>query len=399
MKVKPLKAGSNADVTMRDGNAKASSSKLSGGKAMEIIATTLKRKRGPDKTSPLNKPRPVVLLRQVPSISGHRSPTKPTAAVKKPPGALKIRRVIDLEPGNEPSKPSSPVRQDRVEGKLEREPLPSILEEFRLPTSSDIDELPSGSGNEKINRPEPSPPHVVEATEETNVRRTTRVRKSIRPAAIPDVFGAANVRPTQPRRKANIQASETMMFAGMSAVALKALTSSNTVRNQKYLAAKLETEVVRKEGDRPGSPTVKVRTVLQRQREEKGKERKERVERRRKLQDGSAAPGEGEGHSEFGDSSMVDSDWEDADQDGEKHMRGPGDEEDYETPARPTRHTKRPRVGDGGEEPAEVKRRVKWDRGLYTTIYLDELKPGPRLPPKENIAKGCLAPAAKVRAL
>jgi len=65
----------------------------------------------------------------------------------------------------------------------------------------------------------------------------------------------------------------------MSAVALKALTFSNTTKNQQYFA-QVETEVIRKLGARPESPTTKVRTIMERQREEKGKERKERAARR-----------------------------------------------------------------------------------------------------------------------
>jgi hypothetical protein len=176
----------------------------------------------------------------------------------------------------------------------------------------------------------------------------------------------------------------------MSAVALKALTSSNTNRNQRYLAAKLETEVVRKEGARPESPAVKIRTIAQREQEEKGIQRKTRAERRaRRSDDGLSETdeaGESSMYSDGADSSPL-----------RRHMWGPGDEEEYESP-KVNRPAKRMREGSGsdGEEEGE-KKRVKWDRGLSTTIFLDEVEPRTKARPKEDmIKKGCLTPKAKV---
>ncbi|KLO18604.1 hypothetical protein SCHPADRAFT_819561 [Schizopora paradoxa] len=42
-----------------------------------------------------------------------------------------------------------------------------------------------------------------------------------------------------------------------------------------------------------------------------------------------------------------------------KHRRGPGEEEDYESPVRPEQN--------GGK-------RVKWDFGLHTEVYVDEIE-------------------------
>ncbi|EJD05888.1 uncharacterized protein FOMMEDRAFT_79785 [Fomitiporia mediterranea MF3/22] len=61
-----------------------------------------------------------------------------------------------------------------------------------------------------------------------------------------------------------------------------------------------------------------------------------------------------------------------------KHRRGPGDEEDYETPVRP---------GDG-------RKAVKWDRGLEVSAFLDEIEVQPRkYRAGEGAAprKGCLS--------
>ena len=80
------------------------------------------------------------------------------------------------------------------------------------------------------------------------------------------------------------------------------------------------------------------------------------------------------------------------------HMRAPGDEEDYETPQRPLKRCKFEEDGEDEEEP-DNSRRVKWDKGLQTTVYLDDTPPHPRRPKDDVIKKGCLASSAKVRVL
>jgi len=238
----------------------------------------------------------------------------------------------------------------------------------------------------------PSPPNTQESVplvlDAPARRRTPRTRRP--PSTrVADVFG--EIVPLQPRRRGNNTQSSTNdgAFSAMSAVALKALTSSNTLRNQKYVTTKLETEVIRKPGDRPESPSVKVKTILQRQRDEKGKGRKERANRRARRNEDGTTEGQSDTEGQTGDSSVVDID-SDIDEHGnsplrKRHKRGTGDEEDYETPFKQ-------RVGEDGAE----KRRVKWDRGLFTTVYLDSVKLGTRRPPKENVVtKGCLAATAK----
>ncbi|KAF8212257.1 hypothetical protein K438DRAFT_1708574 [Mycena galopus ATCC 62051] len=175
----------------------------------------------------------------------------------------------------------------------------------------------------------------------------------------------------------------------MTAVALKALTSSNTTKNQKYLAAKLETEVIRKEGARPESPAVKIRTIAQREQDEKGLRRKQRAARRAGRSDDGFS--ENEGTSDADESPM------DTDMDSSpvrRHRRGPGDEEEYETPK--VNGAKRTRTDSMSDDEQAEKKRVKWHRGLSTTVFLDEVEPRPNARPKENVVKkGCLAPTAK----
>ena len=51
---------------------------------------------------------------------------------------------------------------------------------------------------------------------------------------------------------------------------------------------------------------------------------------------------------------------------------------------------------EGMEEAAA--KRVKWDRGLQTTVFLEDTPPRPRWNVKAvPSSKGCLTPAAKVR--
>lgn len=163
--------------------------------------------------------------------------------------------------------------------------------------------------------------------------------------------------------------------------ALKNITANNTARNQQYVAASLETEIIRKNGSRPESPAVKIKTIVQRQQEEKVKQREERAARRARRQGKPDSDGEQERDSENASPTPEPSDaLIDAPV---KHTRGAGDDEDYETPLKPM---------DGG------KRRVKWDKGLFTQVFLDDIVPGMKAVLKENITtKGCLTPGAKVR--
>ena len=79
-----------------------------------------------------------------------------------------------------------------------------------------------------------------------------------------------------------------------------------------------------------------------------------------------------------------------------RHLRGPGEESDYETPEKPERPAKRSRFDDDPEEIAD--KRVKWDRSLQETITFDDTPPRPRKPPKGDTLhrKGCLTVSAKV---
>ena len=337
------------------------------------------------------------------------SPTKKTRAlitsrnvVDQSLAEMPDRKVVDDLPTATDTRQPDSDNNDSLEERLKRASITSPSTMGKLSAQSPISgdkirgqDLDSGSSSPTPNDVRPG-----------KGRRTTRLRKATQPNAAIDVFGTVDVPPLLPRRKAHAHASarlETDTFSGMSAVALKALTSSNTTKNQKYIAAKLETEVIRKEGARPDSPTVKVKTILQRQEEEKAQQRKERAERRARRSDDGSGFSDFDGQTYRGESGTgMESDWDQDEQDEQddclmdplpKHRRGPGDEEDYETPDKSERPTKRPRPD---EEAVADKKRVKWDRGLSTAIFVDDVQPRTRSRPnKDIIMKGCLAKTAK----
>jgi hypothetical protein len=186
---------------------------------------------------------------------------------------------------------------------------------------------------------------------------------------------------------------------GMSAVALQALTTSNTTKNQEIFA-NLEREVIRKEGTRPESPAVKIRTISQKQRELRDRQRLERAERRARRTEDGPGLSDCEGASELGDQSILGFDRENDENDGvvwTKHRRGPGEVEDYETPVRSDQPVKRLRFGDNPQQEEEREsKRVKWYHGLSTEIYLDEVHPRPNSWAKDFvIEKSCLALTSK----
>ncbi|KZT68974.1 hypothetical protein DAEQUDRAFT_765762 [Daedalea quercina L-15889] len=388
--------------------------------------STLKRKREGEKSlaSPPGAKPFIGMRKVVPSMLGQSSRTGTSTT---PPSGTP---AVESTPHASPPKSKGPIRMRKV---ADWKPPP------REPSSMKVDNPPPGVGEPVVSlpsapgqttsQPSPSPPSVPPSTEpssstipsveqppivdaaqatlsqpppgtepelhsETNgTRRSSRSRRAGANQAT-DVFGVVDpppVRPLNVRRK-RPPPPDTSAFAGMSAMALRALTSSNTQKNQQQVAA-LKTEVIRKEGKRPGSPTTKVRTVMEKQREIKAQQRQQRAERRarRSSEGAQASESQVDMSVDLGDVSNIT-----VDDDGVpvRHRRGPGDEEDYETPPRPERPFKRERL----EHEAETKgdKTVKWDRGLATAVYLDEISPKLKKPASSDATrKGCLAPTAK----
>ena len=129
---------------------------------------------------------------------------------------------------------------------------------------------------------------------------------------------------------------------------------------------------------------MKLRTVAEKEKEEKAKQRKERAQRRAKRSDG--------GEFEPPDASDLTLEEEG------RHRRGAGEEEDYTTPERPMRPSKLFQVDgpEGVEVEMTKERRVQWDRLLFTAVAIDEIPEKQSRPPEEKFGKGCLSQAAKV---
>lgn len=178
-------------------------------------------------------------------------------------------------------------------------------------------------------------------------------------------------------------------------MALHTLTSTNTQQNQKQVVS-LKTEVIHKAGKRPGSPTMKVCALLEKQPKMKVPQCQQHAEwqARRSSEGLHAGESQADMSIDLGDASNVT-----VDEDGVpvRHRRGPGDEEDYETPPRPDRLSKREQLNHKVETKDKY---VKWDRGLATAVYIDEITPNPKkLVSSDAVRKGCLAPTSKVCAV
>ena len=397
-------------------------------KTVPASTSTLKRKREeeskvhPSDAKPLLAIRKVV-SRKVPTVldtEGVPSPVKSTLPVGTQPsrtnGKIHMRKVISKK-----IKEDVPTSQD---DQLQGSSVSAVPPQTQVPFSQNViiitdpttdsvhDEpkpeellpppLPSEESSKRSTTPNteltpapsiPSSELETEVRPQSGIRRTTRARKASQPQT--DVFGPTTHAPVPRSRRRAPAPSTDSGFAGLTALALRTLTSSNTARNQQQSVA-LTTEIIRIEGTRPDSPTTKVRTILEKQKELKVQQRQERAERRRKTAEGllSEDTNDVDVISEVEDTSVL---LMERDVDGIplRHRMGPGEEEEYITPPRIERPFKRGRLEDGPEVIDE--KRVKWDRGLSTTVYFDPSSPKPAKSSTEEInKKGCLTPATKV---
>jgi hypothetical protein len=142
------------------------------------------------------------------------------------------------------------------------------------------------------------------------------------------------------------------MMMPLDPTSLRNLTTSNTLRNQHYVCSKVETQVILKEGKRPASPTSKVKTILEKKKEEQEKSREERAARR-----------VGKNAQTNGDQEMTDDSPA-----SRNHPRGAGDEEDYETPVKPERAD----MDLDNRNSTPKRKRVKWDKDLLQRFELEE---------------------------
>lgn len=313
------------------------------------------------------------------------------SSLEQPTSPVKIRSIRPV-----PSSPTKPLRslprpvEEVSEAHVTRaDPLPSEVSA----ASSRTPALPSAS-TAQTSVVEPF--SMTAADDGSPIRRTTRARRAV--ASGIDLFPKP-IPPLPPRqRKPPTVRTEANLFLGFTPSAWMSMTKTNTAKNEAYQAAKLEIEVIRKEGTRPESPVMKVKTRSQKEQEERGQLRSQRAERRAQRS-GASTPVEGEdGKSTPVQPSVEDDDdgWG-ADANGSplRHRRGPGDEDDYVTPERPP-PSKRARLG-GEDIGVKESKGVKWDRGLSTSVYMDEIQLHDlRVKRDATAGKSCLAPAAKV---
>ncbi|KAF9653107.1 hypothetical protein BDM02DRAFT_2137103 [Thelephora ganbajun] len=305
-----------------------------------------------------------------------RLPQLPAVAEKPPPSQIPIRSPPPPQPL------ALPNLQPSTDSVTQTQPTKPKQEQTDTPNQSSVppeNQLTS----ENLSIPARLRPRDTSKEEEdTSTARRTRSRRG--PSALLEeaTFGAISLSPSRPPPKKR-PPLDSSGFAGLSITALKNLTTDNTAKNQKVVSL-LETEVVKREGNRPESPAVKLRTITEKASEEKAKQRDERAQRRAKRSDG-------------GEVDLPDANELPLEEDG-RHRRGAGEEEDYETPERPTRPLRRLKAdGSEGVEMVMVKeRRVQWDRLLFTTVFIDEIPEKSPRPPEQKLGKGCLSQAAKV---
>ena len=313
---------------------------------------------------PVRRPVPTKLLPKLPAV-----------AEKFPPSHIPIRSPPPPQPLALPDLQSSTVVVTQTESAKPEPGRADILDQSFVPPENQL--VPENLSISARLRPRDANKKEEDVS---TVRRTTRGRG---PSALlgETTFGTTSVSPSRPPPKKR-PPPDSSGFAGLSITALKNLTTDNTTKNQKVLSL-LETEVVKKEGKRPESPAVKLRTIAEKANEEKAKQRKERAQRRAKRSDG--------GEVEPLDANDLPQEV------GGRHRRGAGEEEDYQSPERSARPLKRLKA-DGSEE-VEIatakERRVQWDRLLFTATFIDDIPEKAPPPPEQKLGKGCLSQAAK----
>jgi hypothetical protein len=184
------------------------------------------------------------------------------------------------------------------------------------------------------------------------------------------------------------------------AASLRQLTNKNTERNQMYAFSVVETQVILKEGKRPPSPTTRVKTSLEKRKEAEsvGKARGERAARRAERREGGSLDGASEANGNAAASENWN--WEDGGEEApaRKHPRGPGEEEDYETPIRRTKRVREEGSGSESENAAKGrgKKRVKWDKELQQRFefvedgILENARKGAQVARTKPASKGIL---------
>ncbi|BEJ15162.1 hypothetical protein CspHIS471_0409290 [Cutaneotrichosporon sp. HIS471] len=288
------------------------------------------------------------------------SPPPPTTDVPPAwtaPGTVSLSR----EGGKEHD--SAPLLEDKEATPPSQEGSPPNPSEEPAENSPPADIPPKQSEeapDETVQQPEPCPPEA---------RRSLRTRTP-RPSQAQE----------SPPKKSKAAPAESIV-PGMSERTLRTVTTRNTNRNEVYLCT-IDRKVVHVQGDRPPSPTSKIRTIAERDAKEQKEGREARAKRRAR-----ASMGESEDDEEA------------ADDEGpiiERAVlgrRAPGDVEEYMTPARPA---KRAKIKNGSTsstiDSERNSKRVRWDEGLLVIRGgLRDVQQTHRSPP----SKSCVTPRAR----
>jgi hypothetical protein len=206
---------------------------------------------------------------------------------------------------------------------------------------------------------------------------TPRATRAVRPgAAVPATTSRRQPAPKTPEVKR-------VHISAVPDKELVTITELNTARNEVYFCT-LDRNVIKKDGPRPESPG-KVRTIAEREEEERKLSREARAKRRGTgTRSGESSDQEG-GERVLSLAELLPP---------LKHIRGPGEDEDYQTPARPLKRGRKSVVTSGaGDDPSPTngpKRKksrvtlskavldagedkyVRWDKGL---VVLGRLEP------------------------
>ena len=180
------------------------------------------------------------------------------------------------------------------------------------------------------------------------------------------------------------------------AASLRQLTNKHTEHNQVYAFSVVETQVILKEGKRPPSPTTRVKTMLEKRKQDESgdKARGERAARRAERREGGSLDGVSEASGSAAASEIGNFE-DDEESPAKKHPRGPGEEEDYETPMRRTKRA-REEDSESDSDAGRGKKRVKWDKELQQRFEfvedgnLDNVRKGAQAARTKPASKGIL---------
>lgn len=189
------------------------------------------------------------------------------------------------------------------------------------------------------------------------------------------IFPSLNRTTTKGRGRNNTQRP---MLMPLDATSLKRITTSNTLRNQEYVCSKVDVKVILKEGKRPASPTTKVRTVLEKKKDQEKNDRQQRAAAR------------SNGRLDTPD----DQEMQDGDSSKRKHPRGAGEDSDYETPVKHRQERENMDVDEVMDQ--QQRKRVKWNKDLLQRFEpedegLEALKSRAEMARSRTVAKSCIA--------